>query len=144
MVIFVLWLLDIHVLCLSFTPSSLLTFLPPLLPPYMHVYQYTDVFEGVKAWQSRGQVCYGVLHGWHSPEWQINSTAGLLASQAAMLTDSEGLRQASPGLSSYRLALRAGLNTRGTGTKRRKGTRCFLVQRGVVLAVSGGRCLRCK
>lgn len=31
------------------TSSSLLTFLPPLFPPFIRVYQYTDVFDGVKA-----------------------------------------------------------------------------------------------
>lgn len=113
-IIFVLWWWDVpHLLSLSLS-HHFASCLPPLFPyRYMCVYLHTDVFEGAKAWQSRGQACNGVLHGWHSPR----VTERQATSQAAMLTDSKGLWQASPGLPDYWLAPRAGTKTRGTGTR---------------------------
>jgi len=96
---------------------------------------------GVKAWQSCGNSCNGVLHGWHSPRVADWPAASRSASQpgsrvrTALIIDWPWERE-------YKIKKAPGLEKKGC---RRVGDTVFSrADREGWLAVSSGRCLRCQ
>lgn len=88
---------------------------------YMNASLCTAIFDGLKAWQSLGYGCKGVLHGWYSAVGKStsNQPAWILSSRAAILTNSQGLQQVTSVLPDYWSSLRAWTRQKAHGLQKK-------------------------